>query len=141
MLLFSKIYEFYCLYGIEILLCGATGADFFPIFPNFSHFFPILHIKRSYTVKKIGVSLFIAFYHFLSLFLNSSYKAVIYILLNKVLEKACLQFSLMTIWMQIAHHRLLDRISWIRSINTSISYKQKCGSSSCTKAIQGSLRS
>ena len=26
MLLFSKIYEFYCLYGIEILLSGATGA-------------------------------------------------------------------------------------------------------------------
>ena len=27
MLLFSKIYEFYCLYGIEILLSGATGAS------------------------------------------------------------------------------------------------------------------
>ena len=26
MLLFSKIYEFYCLYGIEILLSGAAGA-------------------------------------------------------------------------------------------------------------------
>ena len=64
MLLFSKIYEFYCLYGIEILLSGATGADFFPICPNFSHFFPILHIKRSYTVKKIGASLFLTFYHF-----------------------------------------------------------------------------
>ena len=67
MLLFSKIYEFYCLYGIEILLSGATGADFFPICPNFSHFFPILHIKRSYTVKKIGASLFLTFYHFLSI--------------------------------------------------------------------------
>ena len=81
MLLFSKIYEFYCLYGIEILLSGATGADFFPICPNFSHFFPILHIKRSYTVKKIGASLFLTFYHFLPLFPNSSYEAVIYILL------------------------------------------------------------
>ena len=65
MLLFSKIYEFYCLYGIEILLPGATGADFFPICPNFSHFFPILHIKRSYTVKKIGASLFLTFSYFL----------------------------------------------------------------------------
>ena len=46
------------------LLSGATGADFFPICPNFSHFFPILHIKRSYTVKKIGASLFLTFYHF-----------------------------------------------------------------------------
>ena len=55
MLLFSKIYEFYCLYGIEILLSGATGADFFPIFITFSHFLP--------------------------LFLNSSYEALIYILL------------------------------------------------------------
>ena len=55
MLLFSKIYEFYCLYGIEILLSGATGADFFPIFPNF--------------------------YHFFALFINSSYTALIYILL------------------------------------------------------------
>ena len=81
MLLFSKIYEFYSLYGIEILLSGATGADFFQIFPNFSHFFPIFIWGASYTVKKIGASLFITFYHFLSLFPNSSYEAVIYILL------------------------------------------------------------
>ena len=61
MLLFSKIYEFYCLYGIEILLSGATGADFFPIFITFSHFLP--------------------------LFLNSSYEALIYILLREVVGK------------------------------------------------------
>ena len=67
MLLFSKIYEFYCLYGIEILLSGATGAarqnsyeglhifSYKALFPNCSHFLP--------------------------LFLNSSYEALIYILL------------------------------------------------------------
>ena len=67
MLLFSKIYEFYCLYGIEILLSGATGAahqnsyeglhifSYKALFPNCSHFF--------------------------LLFPNSSYKALICILL------------------------------------------------------------
>ena len=70
MLLFSKICEFYCLYGIEVLLSGATGAarqnsyeglhifsykalfrtfyHFFPIVPTFSNFFPILRMKLSY---------------------------------------------------------------------------------------------
>ena len=68
MLLFSKIYEFYCLYGIEILLSGATGAarqnsyeglhifsykalfttfsQLFPLFPTFSNFFSILRKKE-----------------------------------------------------------------------------------------------
>ena len=70
MLLFSKIYEFYCLYGIEILLSGATGAarqnsyeglhifsyeELFTTFYHFldrcitfSNFLPILHMKLSY---------------------------------------------------------------------------------------------
>ena len=70
MLLFSKIYEFYCLYGIEILLSGATGAarqnsyeglhifSYEALFTTFYHFldrcitfsnfFAILHIKLSY---------------------------------------------------------------------------------------------
>ena len=70
MLLFSKIYEFYCLYGIEILLSSATGAarqnsyeglhifSYEALFTTFYHFldrcitfsnfFPILHIKVSY---------------------------------------------------------------------------------------------
>ena len=59
MLLFSKIYEFYCLYGIEILLSGATGAarqnsyeglhifSYKALFPNCSNFFP-LFLNSSY---------------------------------------------------------------------------------------------
>ena len=40
MLLFSKIYEFYCLYGIEILLSGATGASrYCPALPGELHGF------------------------------------------------------------------------------------------------------
>ena len=73
MLLFSKIYEFYCLYGIEILLSGATGAarqnsyeglhifSYKALFPNCSHFLP--------------------------LFLNSSYEALIYILLSNAMKQ------------------------------------------------------
>ena len=69
MLLFSKIYEFYCLYGIEILLSSATGAarqnsyeglhifSYEALFTTFYHFldrcitfsnfFPILRMKVS----------------------------------------------------------------------------------------------
>ena len=45
MLLFSKIYEFYCLYGIEILLSGATGAARrFPTLPDASRRCPALRV-------------------------------------------------------------------------------------------------
>ena len=82
MLLFSKIYEFYCLYGIEILLSGATGAAKIHM-RGFIYFHMRSFIRRaSYTVKKIGASLFPTFSHFFPLFLNSSYEAVIYILLT-----------------------------------------------------------
>ena len=67
MLLFSKIYEFYCLYGIEILLSGATGAAH-------QNSYEGLHI---FSYK----ALFPNCSHFLPLFLNSSYEALIYILL------------------------------------------------------------
>ena len=88
MLLFSKIYEFYCLYGIEILLSGATGAarqnsyeglhifSYEALFTTFSHF-----LDRCIT-----------FSNFFQLFINSSYEGLFTILLtvyetaNKVLE-------------------------------------------------------
>ena len=68
MLLFSKIYEFYCLYGIEILLSGATGAAR-------QNSYEGLHI---FSYK----ALFTTFSHLFPLFLNSSYEALIYILLT-----------------------------------------------------------
>ena len=89
MLLFSKIYEFYCLYGIEILLSGATGAarqnsyeglhifSYKALFPNCSNFFP--------------------------LFLNSSYETLFTILLqvasscrNTCLAKAFYELRVLT---------------------------------------------
>ena len=90
MLLFSKIYEFYCLYGIEILLSSATGAAR-------QNSYEGLHIF-SYE------ALFTTFYHFLDrcitfsnffqLFTNSSYEALIYILLGfttEILENTILR--------------------------------------------------
>ena len=48
MLLFSKIYEFYCLYGIEILLSGATGAarrcPALRVLPGTARRFPALRV-------------------------------------------------------------------------------------------------
>ena len=72
MLLFSKIYEFYCLYGIEILLSGATGAAH-------QNSYEGLHI---FSYK----ALFPNCSHFLPLFLNSSYEALIYILLVSLVK-------------------------------------------------------
>ena len=73
MLLFSKIYEFYCLYGIEILLSGAMGAAR-------QNSYEGLHI---FSYK----ALFLTFSHFFQLFTNSSYETLFTILLisqNKV---------------------------------------------------------
>ena len=69
MLLFSKIYEFYCLYGIEILLSGATGAAH-------QNSYEGLHI---FSYK----ALFPNCSHFLPLFLNSSYEGLFTILLTR----------------------------------------------------------
>ena len=77
MLLFSKIYEFYCLYGIEILLSGATGAARQNSYEGL-HIFSYEELFRTFYHF---LSLFPNCSHFFQLFLNSSYEALIYILL------------------------------------------------------------
>ena len=55
MLLFSKIYEFYCLYGIELLLSGAAGASrYCPALPGElprQNSYEGLHICRGCTLN------------------------------------------------------------------------------------------
>ena len=80
MLLFSKIYEFYCLYGIEILLSGATGAAR----QNSYEGLHIFSYEELFTTFYHFLDRCITFSNFLPLFLNSSYEAVIYILLTGI---------------------------------------------------------
>ena len=77
MLLFSKIYEFYCLYGIEILLSGATGAAR----QNSYEGLHIFSYKALFTTFYHFLDRCITFYHFFQLFTNFSYEALFTILL------------------------------------------------------------
>ena len=78
MLLFSKIYEFYCLYGIEILLSGATGAAR----QNSYEGLHIFSYEELFTTFYHFLDRCITFSNFFQLFTNSSYEALIYILLT-----------------------------------------------------------
>ena len=79
MLLFSKIYEFYFLYGIEILLSGATGAARQNSYEGL-HIFPYEELFRTFYHF---LDRCITFSNFFQLFTNSSYKGLYTILLTR----------------------------------------------------------